>query len=100
MRKINVKGSVWADGKYTAFEDVFFVDDLNITVQDIFDMLEDDGVIVNSAKDQESGLCYVRGGHLAGMGWTVPEDDGWSKKVVPLRVDQFGRYYSIAETWE
>lgn len=100
MRKINVKGSIWADGKYTTFEDIFCVDDLIITVQDVFDMLEGDGVTINSAADMESGLRYVRGGYLVAMGWTASDDDGWMRKVVPLRVDEFGRYYSIAETWE
>ena len=100
MRKIHVKGYTVEAGQYKAFEDDFIVDDLIITVQDVFDMLENDGVRIESAEELESGLHYVRGGGLVAWGWIASEDDGWLRKVVPYRVDEFGRAYSIAETWE
>ena len=100
MRKIHVKGYTIEEGKYQSFEDDFIVDDLIITVQDIFDMLEGDGVRIESAEEQESGLHYVRGGALVSWGWMVSEDDGWLRKVVPYRVNEHGLAYSIAETWE
>lgn len=100
MRKIHVKGYVIEEGNYKAFEDDFCVDDLIITIQDVFDMLESDGVHIESAAELESGLRYVRGGSLVSWGWIASEDDGWLQKVVPYRVDKCGRAYSIAETWE
>lgn len=100
MRKIHVKGHTIEAGKYKTFEDDFIVDDLSITVQDVFDLLENDGVTICSAADLESGLRYVRGGDLVAWGWTASEDDGWLRKVVPLRVNEHGQFYSIAETWE
>lgn len=100
MRKIHVKGYTIEAGKVKAFEDDFFVDDLAITVRDVFDMLEDDGVRIESAAELESGLRYVRGSELVAWGWLACEDDGWLQKVVPYRVDEYGRAYSIAETWE
>lgn len=100
MRKIHVKGYTVEAGQYKAFEDDFVVDDLIITVQDVFDMLESDGVHIETAADLESGLRYVRGGNLVAWGWTACEDDGWLQKVVPYRVDSTGRAYSVAETWE